>query len=110
MAINEHAGVNGEPIQDSFANPPAVYEGGVTNKTKAVTITDIAALVSWTGAVVGQVINSGAQTVYIGGEDVTSSNGWPVAAGLREGHGRPELWAVCATGETSTLIVWDEVV
>lgn len=108
---DKFTGINGEPIQVSKANPKPTYEGGNTNVTVAVSITDTAVKVSQAGAVCGVVMNIGADVVYVGGADVTSSNGWPLPAGTGQaGHGRPDLYAVCASGDTSTLIVWDEVV
>jgi hypothetical protein len=83
-------------------------------KSRAVTVTDTATRLDsdeadtrYAGSAVGGK-NVGANTIYVGGGDVTTANGVPVAAGewlpgvgdINQGD---KLYAVCAAGLTSEV-------
>lgn len=58
------------------------------------------------GATSITIVNTGSSTVYLGGSGVTDTTGFPVAAGAGWGQDNVsvnDLFAVCASGESSTL-------
>ncbi len=63
----------------------------------------------WSNGVLSVVVlNDGGQTVYTGGSNVDTTNGFPIAAnGVMESRivGDDVWYAVCASGQDSTLRV-----
>ena len=105
---DKFTGTKGEEIQVSRLNPKPVAESGDYNQTKVVTVTDVAANISFATHVVGLMRNLGGQTVYVGGPDVTSSNGMPIPDTNDWSYGKPDLWAICASGITCAVNIYEE--
>ena len=53
------------------------------------------------------IYNAGSVTVYVGGNDVTTSSGWPVAAGAAVTFdiGRAALYGIVATGTCDVRVM-----
>lgn len=53
------------------------------------------------------IYNAGSVTVYVGGSDVTTSNGWPVAVGaaITFDIGRAALYGIVSTGTCDVRVM-----
>jgi hypothetical protein len=90
----------------------------MTTRSRSVTVTDEPTRLDLAAAgasVLGQGFSGrllpDANSIYVGGSDVTEANGVPVYAGewlpgLGITH-TEEVWAVCATGETAEVRVME---
>ena len=82
-------------------------------KTQTTTVTTTAQVLNPTPGTPGLsgqgigVQNNGAVTAYLGGSDVTTANGWPLAPGATLPLGGSQvstLWAVTASGTTTVAL------
>lgn len=90
------------------AAPVNVAESGDYVSTKSITVTEVAVKINHADHVMGLLTNLSANTIYVGGPDVTVANGKPIAAGREWAYGKPDLYAVCAAGLTASVHVYEE--
>ena len=86
---------------------------GQATTTNAITDVVSQVLTSNSSIVTLGLTNTGSDTVYVGSDNnVTDSNGFPIYAGeeLKCNDYVGNWWAICATGEASTIRVDQEVV
>lgn len=89
-------------------SPVMVLESGDYLSTKAIVVTEVAAKINHADHVMGMLTNESANTIYVGGPDVTVANGKAIAAGREWVYGKPDVYAVCAAGLTSAANVYEE--